>query len=426
MSSPDWFGSGGPFGGGPLADLMRNLARLFTSEGPLNWEIARQMAQFGATGGEPEANPDPVSRVRVEELIRVAEMHVTEATGLSVAGGSGLLTVKAVTPSEWALRTLDAWKPLLEKLAGRMTSSLNLSPPDSEGRDALPGQPGAAGPGGGAFGAGGGMGDASDDPMSKLFSNLPQVLGPFLFGMQAGSMVGQLGSRAMGQYDMPMPRPPGDELLVVTSTIDRFASDWTLGPDDVRMWICMREATNHAVLGRPHVRARLDELITAYVEAFEPSPGALEERLTSFDPTDMAALQQAFGDPEALLGEMQNDAQRRIQVPLRALLAIVAGYVDHIMDSVGFRLIGSYGLLTEALRRRRLEESSGTRVLGQLFGVTLDAAAYEQGQAFISGVIERAGEDSLARLWKSAGELPTPAELGAPGLWLARIDLEEP
>ena len=270
------------------------------------------------------------------------------------------------------------------------------------------------------------MGDAGDDPMSKLFSNLPQVLGPFLFGMQAGSMVGQLGSRAMGQYDMPMPRPPGDELLVVTSTIDRFASDWTLGPDDVRMWICMREATNHAVLGRPHVRARLDELITAYVEAFEPSPGALEERLTSFDPTDMAALQQAFGDPEALLGEMQNDAQRRIQVPLRALLAIVAGYVDHIMDSVGFRLIGSYGLLTEALRRRRLEESSGTRVLGQLFGVTLDAAAYEQGQAFISGVIERAGEDSLARLWKSAGELPTPAELGAPGLWLARIDLEEP
>jgi putative hydrolase len=408
---------------------MRNLARLFTSEGPLNWEIARQMAQFGATGGAPEGNPDPVSRVRVEELIRVAEMHVTEATGLTVAAGTGFLKVRAVTPSEWALRTLDAWKPPLEKLAGRMTSSLNLPGPDAGEPGALPGEPGPANPGlgtfGGAFGGAGGMGEAGDDPMSKLFSNLPQVLGPFLFGMQAGSMVGQLGSRAMGQYDMPMPRPPGNELMVVTSTIDRFASDWSLGPDDVRMWICVREATNHAVLGRPHVRARLDELITAYVEAFEPSPGALEERLTSFDPTDMAALQQAFGDPEALLGEMQNDAQRRIQVPLRALLAIVAGYVDHVMDSVGQRLIGSYGPLTEALRRRRLEESSGTRILGQLFGVSLDAAAYEQGQAFIRGVVERAGEDSLARLWKSARELPTPAELGAPGLWLARIDLED-
>ena len=151
------------------------------------------------------------------------------------------------------------------------------------------------------------------------------------------------------------------------------------------MGSCLREATNHAVLGRPHVRARLDELIADYVGAFEPNPGALEDRLTSFDPTDMAALQEAFGDPETLLGEMQNDAQRRIQVPLRALLAAVAGYVDHVMDSVGRRLIGSYGPLTEALRRRRLEETGGTQILGQLFGVTLDGAAYEQGQAFVRG-----------------------------------------
>src|SRR6516165_3085622 len=122
MSSPESFG-GGPFGGGPLGDLMRNLARLFTTQGPLNWEIARQMAQWAATGGEPEPNPDPSSRVRLEELIRVAELHVSEATGLSVAS-SGLLTVRAVSPSEWALRTLDAWRPLLEKLASKMSASL--------------------------------------------------------------------------------------------------------------------------------------------------------------------------------------------------------------------------------------------------------------------------------------------------------------
>src|SRR6202000_3226632 len=122
------------------------------------------------------------------------------------------------------------------------------------------------------------------------------------------------------------------------------------------------------VLGRPHVRARLDELIGAFVDAFQPNPGAIEDRLGSIDPTDMADLQEAFGDPETLLGEMQTDEQRRLQVPLRCLLAAVAGYVDHVMDSVGRRLIASYGPLTEALRRRRLEENGGTRILGQLFG----------------------------------------------------------
>ena len=96
---------------------MRNLARLLTSQGPLNWEIARQMAQWAATGGEAERNPDPVARVRIEELLRVAELHVGEATGLPVSAG-GLLTARAVTPREWALRTLDDWKPLLERLAG--------------------------------------------------------------------------------------------------------------------------------------------------------------------------------------------------------------------------------------------------------------------------------------------------------------------
>jgi putative hydrolase len=260
--------------------------------------------------------------------------------------------------------------------------------------------------------------------MARLFSGLPQVLGPFLFGLQAGSMVGQLAGRAMGQYDLPMPRPPRTEIMFVPDAIDRFASDWSLAPDDVRMWICLREATNQAVLGRPHVRARLEELITSYVEAFSPSTQAIDERMAGIDFNDMEGLQAAFGDPAALLEEMQNDEQRAIQVPLRALLAAVVGYVDHVMDTVGRRLISSYGPLTEALRRHRLEENGGARVLGQLFGVTLDAGNYEQGQAFVKGIVERAGEDGLGRLWRSERELPTPPELAAPGLWLARIEYD--
>lgn len=385
----------GPFGaGGPFEDLMRNLAQMLTSQGPVNWDIAKQLATWTASGGATEANPDPIARVRLEELLRVAEMHVADATGLEVSR-HGMLTVRCVTRGEWALRALEAWRPLLEALA---TSVASATP-----------EPDAASP--------------APDPMSQLLGNLPQVLGPFLFGMQAGSMVGQLGQRAMGQYDLPMPRPESDELLLVPGTIDGFAEEWSLSVDDVRLWVCLREVTQHAVLGRPHVRQRLDELIRAYVDAFEPDPSALEERLGALDPTDMQAMQAMFGDPGALLGEMQTDEQRRLQVPLRSLLSALTGYVDHMMDTVGRRLVGNYGPLTEALRRRRLEEHGGTRVLGQLFGVELDAAGYERGQSFVAGILERSGEDGLRRLWHSAAELPTPAELDAPGLWLARIDL---
>ncbi|HET6875349.1 MAG TPA: zinc-dependent metalloprotease, partial [Acidimicrobiales bacterium] len=223
MSTPDPFGVGGPFEGGPLGDLMRNLARFFTGQGPLNWEIAKEMAKWAAGGGQPESNPDPLSRVRLEELMRVAEMHISEATGLAVSGG--VPTVACVSRTQWALRTLEDWKPLLERLASRMTPNAG-----SGGTPWLPG-------------TGDELGEAGEDPMARLFSGLPQVLGPFLFGLQAGSMVGQLASRAMGQYDLPMPRPARQEILFVPEAIDKFAADWSLAPDDVRMWICLREAT---------------------------------------------------------------------------------------------------------------------------------------------------------------------------------------
>jgi putative hydrolase len=371
---------------------------MLTTQGPVNWEIGRQLAHWTATEGKPESNPDPLARVRLEELLRVADLHVSDATGLPTSAAGGLLAARAVTRSEWAMRTLEAWRPLLEQLA-RSLGPVAQGPTTAE--------------------------EVGTDPMSNLFGNLPQAIAPLLFGMQAGSMVGHLASRAMGQYDLPIPRPPSDELLFVPATIDEFAGDWSLAAEDVRLWVCLHEVAHHAVLSRPHVRARLDELMSAYAGSFQPAGSGLEERLSSFDPTDLASLQETFSDPEVLLGQIETPAQRQLMVPLQALLAAVVGYVDHVMDVVGKRLIGSYAPLTEALRRRRLDDSDGSRFVARLLGVELTGAAYERGDAFVKGVLERAGEEGLARLWRSARELPTTAELDAPGLWLARIDLPD-
>jgi uncharacterized protein (DUF2342 family) len=70
-----------------------------------------------------------------------------------------------------------------------------------------------------------------------------------------------------------------------------------------------------------------------------------------------------------------------------------------------------------------VEASDADQLINELFGLELSQAAYDRGQRFVKGIIERAGEDGLARLWRSAHELPTPAEIDAPGLWLERIDL---
>src|SRR5205807_705668 len=131
----------------------------------------------------------------------------------------------------------------------------------------------------------------SVDPSERLLGDLGRMVGPVLLGLQAGSMLGHLARRALGQYDLPIPRPPSDELLVVPANLDAFADEWSLAPDDLRLWVCLREVTNHAVLGRAHVRARLESLIREFVSGFEVDPGALEDMLGGFDPTEPERLQ---------------------------------------------------------------------------------------------------------------------------------------
>jgi putative hydrolase len=304
----------------------------------------------------------------------------------------------------WVQRSLDAYRELFERLAGSLSSPEGAPPSD----DPLSSDP--------------------TDPTGAWLGGIMSMLGPMMLGMTAGSMLGHLARRSFGQYDLPVPRPRSDELLLVVTNLAEFGEEWSLPPDDLRLWVCLHEITHHAVLNLPHVRERLETHLNEYVAGFEPDPNALEHKLGDLDPTGSDALaqfQNVMSDPEALLGAIQSPAQRTLLPQLEALVAVIVGYVDHVMDSIGTGLIGSYGMVTEALRRRRVTEDDSNRFVERLLGLELSQAQYDRGEAFVAGVVERAGPEGLERLWRSDRELPTPAEVDAPGLWLARIDLPD-
>ncbi|HUP86186.1 MAG TPA: zinc-dependent metalloprotease [Acidimicrobiales bacterium] len=399
MSAPGPFGGDNPFEAMPI---FGDLAKLFTNQGPVNWEVARQIGGFMAAEGQSEDNVDPLERIRLEELARVAELQIADFTGLATSTTGRSVSVRATNRSEWANVTLEAYRPLFGRLASSLGSSMQLPAEDAD--DPL------------ATGLGGPIPE-------EMLGNLIGVMAPMILGMQLGLMVGHLAKRSLGQYDLPVPRPLGDELLVVATNLDVFGKDWSLPADDLRLWVCLDSVAHHAVLGLPHVRQRLEELLFSYAGGFAPDPNALTERMSDIDPTDQGSWEHVFGDPDAFFGTLESDEQRRIKPELLALTSTIEGYIDYTMDEVGGRLIASYGSLAEALRRRRVEANKGDRFVERLFGLELSQRHFDRGEAFVRGVVERHGAPGLARLWSSAVELPTPNEVDAPGLWWERIHL---
>ena len=386
-----------PFSAIPfLGDAMRALG----GSGPLNWDLARQFAAMGATGDSPDPQPDPGVRYELNDLARVARLRLA-ARG--IGSESDATEFLPVSRAEWARRTLADWQPLFVDLAAALGAS--------------PGSASAA---------------AEDpaDPFAAMLSRLTAMVAPAMLGMAVGSMVGTLARGALGQYDLLLPRPAPKELLVVSGNLDAFAADWSLPVAEVRMWVLVHEVAAHAALSGPGARAGLGALVARHVTAFRPDASALSDRFASLDLGDADAMTEAarlLSDPAVLLGAVRTPEQEEMAPLLEAHVAALSAWIDDVVDSVAGELLGQVGTLSEAVRRRRRETGAESVFIRTLFGLDISRESTESGRRFIAGVRERAGDraDSLlANLVDREDGLPTPNELVAPGLWMARLSLD--
>jgi putative hydrolase len=385
--------------GGLLGDLLKVIGSA-PGAGDTWFDAARTLALGVATDGGTDEAVDPLVRIAFEDLARVAELHVADATGIALTATGSSISFDAVGPGMWSFRALEAYRTTLQSMidaqrqgAAAVPNLGEIDPVDDES---------------------GGMG--------ALLGQFALALGPVLLGMQFGSAAGHLARRAFGQYSLPLPWPQSNTLLLVPGNVARFADDWSLPLQEVQLWVCLRELTMHAVLTRPGVRSSLSTLLgdaSAHAAAAQRS---IVERLGD-GLGDPAALEDALGDPEALLSDLISPEQRNISSALTAQTTAIGAAVDHVTSSIAETLTSSPAALREAWYRYRIEEGKGEQAFAGLFGLDVGQDEVDRGRTFVTGVIERAGEDALARLWGDELDLPTPAEVDAPGLWLARIGL---
>lgn len=386
--------------GFPGLPFFAEIAKAFASQGPISWDVARQVAMLGATGGQA-VNVDPLARVSIERLAEVAGRRVDSSfLGRVVPAGvrpAAESAIEVTTRASWIHRTLADYRPLFERLAGSLTAQPEVH-------------------------------EDGDDPMAAMIASLGTMVAPAMSGMAIGSMLGQLARRVFGLYDLPIPRSAPEPLLVIADNVDQFATEWSIDLDEMRMWVLVHEMVSHLVVGSPGIRDALRSAMTEYVGAFRPDHSAFSERLGSIEATDAdptAMITQLFSDPAALLGAVRSPEQERLGPAVDAIVAVAVGLVDRAVDETAASVLGSSSRAAEAVRRRRIEASAEERFVEGLLGLRLSRELVELGVAFVDGVAERAGHEGLAPLMAVARNAPTPNELVAPGLWLARIETQD-
>ena len=368
-------------------------------------DYARQLAMSIASEGKPETNVDPIVRMEYEPLARVAQLQVENHTGLLINRGRPLV-IEPLNRSLWAEKSISSLEPLLSQ----MTDSLQEGMPDPDMlKENLPSEDLL------------GLPEGAMEAFIEIFS----ALAPQMSSITTGTMVGRLAARNLGSYDLPIPRSE-ENLLLIDPNIVGFGKDWTLPIEGLRLWMCLHESLHQALFGVSHVSEAISELLTRHASSFESDAAALEQQLNEMGVSpnieDLLSIGENL-DPSVILGAVRSTDQEELLPYLEALIAVVIGYVDYFMDEIGTGLVPNYSMITEALRRRRVETSESDRFVEKVLGLNLTQEQVDRGAAFVSGVIQWGGANDLSRLWEDKRFLPTPNEVENSRLWLARTEL---
>jgi putative hydrolase len=380
--------------------LFREIQRvLFSSTGPVNWELARQVGIATAVGGDPDPEPTDEDRALLEQTVRAAELAVAELTGLEPP--PDVTRVEPVRRARWVEANIEGLRALFEPGAERLATVMTEMERRELSEERLGGMEGMEGM------AGLGM--------------MMQRMAPLLMGTQIGMVLGMLGRGVFGQYELPVPRDRSAGLLFVVPNIAAFQADWDLPGDEVRGWVALHETTHAFQLGREWVREYFLEQVRELAAGMEFDLSGLEERLAEMDLSDPARLQDAVGDPGALLGQQLTEEQRLLMRRIQALMAAAEGHADHVMGVLGRRMLSTYARIEEARTRRREGRSEEERAVERMLGFELKQEQYRLGAGFCRVVAEATDERMLARMWESREHLPSMPELEEPTLWLSRM-----
>lgn len=354
----------------------------------IDWNVAVQTGTRLVRPG-PQVSQDEAREVvdELRELSRIAQGHVRAFTGMHGESDSAPATI--VDRPGWIRANVDGFRVVLEPLMDQLQQRRG------------PGLLGS-GPGG----------------------TVMQAVGSRVTGMQVGAILAYMASRVLGQYELFLPpdptgKAPTGRLTLVAPNIVAVEQELGVDPRDFRLWVALHEETHRAQFtGVPWLRGYVQEQMTEFLLASDLDPGAMLDRLRE---TAEAVADAVRGGDSNLIDAIQTPEQRKILDRLTAVMTLVEGHGDYVMDAVGPEVVPSVKQIRERFQGRRDGSSRLDKTIRRLLGIDLKMKQYAEGSRFVRRVVAEVGMDGFNRVWESPESLPTHEEIKEPTTWIARV-----
>ena len=340
----------------------------------IDWVVAERIASYVA--GTSDARPPDVD---LAPLAAESERRVVAYTGLRPS--RPLPPPEGIGRREWIASNITAMRALLDPVLERAGSNLG--------------------------------------PLRPAV----QIAFGFVLSTEVGVVLGYLAQRVLGQYELVLldeavdERPP--RLLFVLPNLGQAVRAFDAEEEEFMTWVALHEVT-HAVqfAGVPWLHGHVAGMVRELLQQAELRLDA-PRRLRMPPREEIQRIGRALRSGD-LISILTNKAERETLDRVQAVMAVIEGHAEHVMDAVAPDLLPSLPKLRKALDERRRSQSGLSRLLARLLGLEMKLKQYERGKIFCDAIVEQAGAEALRHVFSSPEALPTMAELEDPAAWVRR------
>jgi coenzyme F420 biosynthesis associated uncharacterized protein len=369
----------------PLGRGIRNAMRA-PSDGLISWDHVREIA-FATLElqGEKPAGVGDEMNAAYQQMLLEAQKQVAEYTKLVVSGLPE--SVEVFGQREWIDANIVSFRFLFDPISERYVSML----------------------------------EELEAEQGVRTGRSAQKVARTLLSVQVGIIIGYLSRNVLGQFDLSLPEPEkGGKLYVVEPNVRRIVGELGLEPMEFRRWITLHEVTHSFEFHsntwlRPFMMSSMQDYLNSINWKGLAKPDFFRKMRRS-----------GVGEGDALnagglISLVMTPEQRAILARLQAVMSVLEGYSNHVMDGVGKELLSSYEEMKARFERRRETKSGAEKLFQRLIGLNLKLEQYKIGQKFVDAVVASEGLDFMNHVWESSERMPTLDEINNPQAWIARV-----